>query len=160
VNGLMVAGGKELSHMPSRRTAATLLFFLGIALLLSPGVFFRLVGASYDGDASYALAVRIAGIGLGLVGALLLKSTSAGKKPEAPPVRLESVLEHLKTNEPEIAGRFADEQTLETVADQIMRRRKIEAIKVIREASSCGLKEAKELAEELEAAIKRVQASA
>jgi ribosomal protein L7/L12 len=60
----------------------------------------------------------------------------------------------------EIARRFSSPDALASAAALLVRKRKIEAIKEIRAATGLGLKEAKDLADELEAVLRSLRGEA
>ena len=137
------------------KSVSVLMMILGIGLLIFPADMFQLSGSDPRLSAGAARAI---GAGLLLLGLVLFKAKSqASDSSDRPAMPVGYMLQLLKAKEPDLTDKFPEGELLETTVSHLLRRRKIQAVKGVREATSRDLKAAKELVDELERAIKRAQ---
>lgn len=137
------------------KTVSVVMMILGIGSLIFPGEMSQLSGSDFPLSTGAARAV---GAGLLLLGFVLFRAKSQASDSSArPAMPIGHVLQLLKAKEPDLMDKFPEGELLETTVGHLLRRRKIQAVKLVREATSRDLKAAKELVDELERAIKRAQ---
>ena len=137
------------------KTVSVLMMILGIGLLILPDAMSQLSGSDFPLSTGAARAI---GAGLLLLGFVLFRAKSQASDSSArPAMPIGYMLQLLKAKEPDLTDRFPEGELLETTVGHLLQRRKIQAVKVVRKATSRDLKAAKELVDELERAIERVR---
>lgn len=140
--------------MTSRRAAGLILIVVGVAAALW--------GMNGNSIESQNPAVIVAGgvlVLIGLVMALAVQKDGLGPpfraqvaSPKTPPSP--ALLANLMTGSPMIAANFSNQELLGSVVGQIQEGNKINAIKTLRNATRCGLKEGKDVVDEIERVMK------
>ena len=135
------------------KTISIAVTLAGLLLLVSPDAVFRALGWQPGLSAEMS---RVVGAALAFGGFFLLRRASKSAKDETvqpPPIPVDNLLSALQASHPQLVAQTGSEDALREILGHLARRKKIDAIKALRAATGQGLKESKELVEEIQSAL-------
>lgn len=141
-----------------------MMMIVGAALIASGfltaaiGKYLEGQGQQLAGTVLWYCAIADAIIGAGLLFFGLRKSSESSTEA-APPLPPEIFLGTLRRDLPDLSSILPNDQSLTAVVALLLRGRKIEAIKTIRQSTGYGLKDAKDLADQIERAMRSVRSA-